>query len=250
MCLMFGGPSKQEEANADQTQGFANTLQDYTSTEFKGQQDAINTLKTLNQRIATGDTGYGFSPQLNADLVGQIVSRGAAQAANVTQAAQDAGAGQVFGGATDASGLARTRGTARQLREQAQSAAATSTSNQLAAEDIANINAGRENVLNAANQQQNIVRAYNPTAYAQLAGGEMAQAGSDYTHIQQEKVQKAQAIGKLVMSAITTAATAGIGGIAGMGDMGGGFSGFAKAGLNALSGGANPFSAPDGGEPS
>jgi len=243
MCDFFGGPSKQEETNADQTQSFANTLQGSYSTEFQEQQGALNTLNTLNQRIATGDTGYGFSPTLNADLTSQIQNRGAAEAQNLTQSAMNARAGQVFGGpsGTDSSGLARASGITSQLREMAQSKAATDTSNQLAQENIANINAGRENITNAANQEQNIVRAYNPAAYAQLAGSELSQAGQDYKNIQAEKVAKAQAIGKLALSAVTSAATFGMGGLGAMGP-GAGIGQFFKGGVNALSGGANPFS--------
>jgi hypothetical protein len=250
MCQMFGGPSVQEEQNADQTQSFADLLKGNFSTEFQGQQKALGTLQNYVQRIATGDTGRGFSPELHADLAGQIVNAGAAQARNTTQAVQNAGAGQTFNGSTDSSGLARTRGTALQLKEQASSAAAGQTSAGLANLDIADIQAGKQDLLNATNAQKGVVDAYNPTAYAQLAGGEMKQAGEDYTHINQEKTQKAQAIAKLAMSAITTGATGAIGGIGALGageSFGVGVSDFAGGFGNALSGGANPFSINPGG---
>jgi hypothetical protein len=251
MCQMFGGPSVQEEQNADQTQSFANMLQTDFSTQFKGQADAQNVLQNYVQRIATGDTGRGYSPELHQDLTNQIVQQGAANARNVTQAAQDRGAGQIFAGGaqgqggTDSSGLARAGGIARQIGQQAQSAAANQTAAGLNQMNIADVNAGRENLMNATSQQQNVVRAFDPTKYAQLAGGEMQQAGSDYTHINQEKTQKAQAIAKLAMSAITTAATGGIGGIGALGageSLGEGLSDFGGGAMNALSGGANPFS--------
>jgi hypothetical protein len=247
MCQMFGGPSVQEEQNADQTQSFANVLNSDFSTQFQGQQNALGVLQNYTQRIATGDTGRGFSPELHADLANQIVNQGAANARNITQATQNAGAGQIFQGSTDTSGLARARGTSLQLKEQALSGAANQTATGLNNLNIADVNAGRENLLNATTQQQGVVKKFDPTSYARLAGGELQQAGADYTHINQEKTEKAQAIAKLAMSAVTMAATGGIGGIAGMGAMGGGFGGFLKAGANALSGGANPFSAPSSG---
>lgn len=242
MCNFFGGPSQQEENVADQTQTFGNTLQADLSQQFQGQENAINTLQTLQQRIATGDTGAGFSPQENAAMVSQIQNQGAAQARNVTQAANATG-----GGEFSETGLQRA--TQQQLKEQAQSNASAQTSNALEQETQQNYAVGRQNASTAANVEANIVKSYNPEAFAQLAGSNLSTQFGQAQTINAQNIAKAQAIGNLALSGITSAATFGVGGLTSLGSgegVGEGLSDFFGGGMNALSG-QNMFSVNPGG---
>ena len=217
----FGGPSGAEEGAQGQIADFSRTLNANYQTIFGEQQGTIGRLNSVLSQIQSGETGPGFGGAENAALISKIQNEGAAQARNVTQAVQDRTAGQVFNGMTDSSGLARTSAINKQIQEQAASAAATSTAQQLAAETAANYGQGRRNAETTASGLASLAGLENPNAAAGATIEANKQAFDQADKIQQEKVAQTQGI---------------IGAVTG-------------AGLEALTGGLSNIGSPGGGNP-
>jgi hypothetical protein len=236
MCDMFGGPSQQEESLGAQQSSLAGDLTAAYHQQLAGQTDALTKLNAQVSRIQSGETGPGFGGSENAARISEIVNQGAALSRNTTQAAQDRGAGQVFGGASDSSGLARTSAINKQISEEGSAIAGAQTSNALIKEQADNFSQGRTNASAAASGFDALAGKYNPLGFAGAAGNEDQAAFNTANTIQQQKVAKAQAIAKLIGSAVTTVATGGIGGLAGGAALGGGLGGFLKAGVNSVAG--------------
>lgn len=239
MCDLFGGPSQQEESISGQQSSLASQLSATYNEQLAGQTDALTKLNAQVSRIQSGETGPGFGGAENAARISNIVNQGGALARNTTQAVQDRGAGQVFGGEGDSSGLARTSAINKQIGEQAASTAGAQTSNALINEQAENYQQGRTNAAQAVSGFDALAGKYNPLGFGQAAGSELSSAYGTAKDIQQQKVAKAQAIAKLVGSAVTSAATFGIGGIGALGageSLGEGVGDFFKGGTNAVSG--------------
>jgi hypothetical protein len=230
------GPSSQEEGLQASSSSFANTLQGAYSTLFPQQQATLAQLNSKLSQISSGETGPGFSGAEDAARTSQIVNQGAADARNVTQAVQDRGAGQVFGGEGDSSGLARTSAINKQVQEQASSAAAGRTSNALTNLTAENYAQGRENAKVAANGFDILAGLQNPTPYANEAISENSQSFGQADKINQEKNQMQSDIAGLVTGVAKTGLGLATGGISNLFGIGGGGSTGAPGGSDTQTG--------------
>lgn len=199
------GPSGAEEGIAGQEGSLASTLAGDFNTQFANQQGTLSQLQSRINQI--GNTGPGFSGSENAARISNIVNQGGALARNTTQAAQDRGAGQVFGGASDSSGLARTSAISKQISEEGSAIAGAQTSNALINEQAENFQQGRANNAAAISGFDVLSGKYNPLGYAQSAGQNLNQAFGEQDKINQEKSQMQSDVAGL----ITGAAKAGLG---------------------------------------
>src|SRR5258708_16182476 len=131
MCNLFGGASEEEKTIEHRDSGLSQSLESHYNTAFADQLDSLNMLKSTIQRISSGQQGPGFSADELAARQSQIVNQAGANARNVEQVLADRSAGQIFGGASDASGLARASAIRQQTTGEALSAAETQKSNAL-----------------------------------------------------------------------------------------------------------------------
>ena len=220
---------------------YADTLNANYNTEFQGEQTALQSLNTQIGRIASGNTGAGMSPAEYAARESGIIANAGAEGRNAAQAAQNLGAGHVFAGQSDSSGLNRGSAINKQVTASLMSRAEADKANALNNLTASNFDIGRSNALAAEQGYSNLAGHYGSQA-SSLMGGELnarSQALASAHQINVEKQQRSQAIGKLIGSVAMGAATFGMGGIgalgAGEGLMQGGKD-FLSGGFNALSG--------------
>lgn len=239
MCNMFGGPSSEEERLQAESSSLSRSLAANYQKEFSQQQDALARLNVQIGKISNGDTGLGFSAQEDSARRGQIESNAGAEARNITQAVQDQGAGQVFNGQTDSSGLGRASAVRQQLNEEATAHAETQKSNALYNEVAANYDQGRRNASATAAGLDSLAGRYNPGQYASESLSANQASFGQADKINQEKIAKSQAIAGLIQKGVMTAATFGMGAATGLEGTGGeGFFGKIgdafKGGMDAL----------------
>ncbi len=242
MCDYFGGVGTGEEALQQQEQGLAGTMTADFNQQYSQQQASLQQLNNEIGRIQSGNTGPGFGGAENAARISQIQNVGAAAARNAIQAQRSVGAGSQV---SAQGGLTRQSGINQQTAGQIEERAGAGTSNALLQEQAENYATGRANAISTAQALQTMANSYNPLGYGNAASSANSSAFSQAQTIEQQKQQKAQAIGNLAAQVGITAATGGIGGLAGGAGMGGGLTGFLKAGLNSL--GANFQPPPPGG---
>lgn len=249
MCNFFGGPTSDEEMQSSKEASYADTLNANYNTEFAGEQAALGQLNTQIGRIESGNTGAGMSPAEYAARQSGIIANAGAEGRNAAQAAQDLGAGHVFGGQSDSSGLNRGSAINKQVTASLTGKAEADKANALNNLTSQNFELGRSNALAAEQGYDALAGKYGSQASSLMTGvGNARTAALDSAHmINVEKQQKAQAIGKLVTSVALGAATFGMGGIGALGageSFGEGAKDFLSGGFNALSGqntfGVNP----------
>jgi len=198
----FGGPSGAEEGAQGQIADFSRTLDANYQTLFGEHQATLGRLQSTLSQIQSGETGPGFGGAENAALISKIQNEGAAQARNVVQAVQDRSAGQVFNGQTDSSGLARTSAINKQIQEQASSAAATSTAQQLAAETAANFGQGRRNAETTASGLAQLAGLESPDAAASATISANKSSFDQASKIQDQKQQAMKMIGGIAQAGL------------------------------------------------
>jgi hypothetical protein len=241
MCNLFGGPSDEEQGLEAQGSALSKTLTADFTQRFNQQTDVLSQLQSEISKIQSGQTGPGFSAaELNA-RTSQIVNQAGANARNVEQAEANQGAGQVFAGASDSSGLARASAIRQQLTGEATSAAENQKSAALENLTASNYEQGRINADKTAGGLATLSGQLNPTTYSQQAGQMIGQTFSQADKINQEQIARSQAIAGLVEKGVMGAATFGMGGIANLGageSFGEGVGDFFKGGMDALGEGA------------
>lgn len=186
MANCFGGASQQEKAAQAQSQSLANALQANYTQEFGEQQDVLQQLNTELTKIESGTTGPGFSADELAARRADIVNNAAAAERNATQAARNASAGQVFLGAQDSSGLARTSAIQDTIAGEIGAAGEAEKSRQLNALNEANYAQGRANAAQRVAGLNELAGRYNPAAYAGEATGAANQAFTQADKIRSE----------------------------------------------------------------
>lgn len=161
----MGGPSAEAKANeAAQTAFYKSMTQEQAAT-FGESQDLFNQIKGITAPIlAKGPNQYGFTPEEDALLRGQIEAGGATATANAVNATQLA-ARQARGGAPAPTGAdAEIEAIARTVGGQG-------TAKSLAEEKLSGYQAGHQlysEALNALTGQQQLL---SPTSYAGAATG-------------------------------------------------------------------------------
>src|ERR1700719_1793883 len=234
------GPTGAEQGIAAQESDLSNTLNAHYETAFADQLDSLNMLKSTIGRIQSGQTGTGFSPEELAARTAQITANAGAQARNIEQVEANQGAGQVFAGSQDSSGLARSSAIRQQLTGEALSSAETSKANALENLTAANYNQGRINTDKTAAGLESLSGAYGGAASSSLSG--RLQAGnaafSEAEKLHAERDAASGGVGKLIGFGAGLAGKFITGGMAG----GGGFGDFMKGGFGALTtGGRGSF---------
>ncbi len=234
MCNLFGGASGEEKGLQAADSGLSRTLESHYEGAFADQLDSLNMLKSTISRIQSGQTGPGFSADELAARTGQIVNQAGAGARNVEQAEANQSAGQIFGGASDASGLARASAVRQQLTGEAESAAENQKSTALENLTAANYAQGRLNADRTAAGLESLSGAYGGIADKSLSGREAVgkNAFGEAHQINEENNQASAMLGGLLKAGVGLGGTFLSGGLAG----GGGFSDFFKGGLGALTG--------------
>lgn len=237
MANCFGSASEQEKGAQAQTQSLANSLQANYATEFGQQQDVLGQLNSEINRIQSGDTGPGFGADELAARRADIVNNAAASERNAQQAVQNQGAGQVFNGAQDASGLARTSAIRQTIGGEIASAGEANKSNQLNALNEANYAQGRANAAQTAAGLNELAGRYNPAGYASEAVGAAGQSFQQADKIRSES--GAAMLGGLLSSSLKLGTSFLSGGLSNLGSnesFGEGTSDFFSGGINALAG--------------
>ena len=238
-----GGATQAETGQQAQTSALSNTLSANYATNYGEQQDTLKMLNSQIQRIESGQTGPGMGgAELDARR-SEIINQTAAQARNVEQQTRDFGAGKVFAGGTDSSGLARANAINKQLTEEAGSSAEnlkSSELNKLTAEDYA---LGRTNAATAAGGLEALSGQYGFAAGRALTGGiETGKQSFDEAGvIRQQELEKGSLLGGLVKTGLGVGLDFATGGMAGLAGTGGesflGKTGdFLKGGLSSLAG--------------
>ncbi len=233
------GPTSQEQALSQQESDLSNTLDAHYQEAFKDQLDSLNMLKSTISRIQSGQTGPGFSAEELAARTGQIVNQAGASARNVEQAEANQGAGQVFAGSQDTSGLARGSAIRQQLTGEALSAAENQKSAALENLTAANYGQGRINADKTAAGLESLSGAYGGAASSSLSGRLSAgnTAFNMAEKIHQEQDAASGGFGKLLGFGAGLAGKFLTGGMAG----GGGIGDFLKGGLGSLAGDSGMF---------
>ena len=234
MCNMFGGPSAGENNAYDNQVGLTNSLRSAFNQQYSQQQGVLNQLNGQIMRIQSGNTGPGYGGAENASRIALIQNQGAAASRNAIQAEREQSAG-VGGGGT--SGLARSAAINRQISGGIEALSGANTSNQLIAEQAGNFAQGRTNAVQAAQGFQQLAGDYNPAQYAsQASGSNQAQFGQA-DKINQQNIQRSQAIAGLIEKGAGMALTGGMGGFAALGGgegLGQGLQDFGAGASNAM----------------
>jgi hypothetical protein len=248
MCDMFGGPSQAETGTLSQTQGLSTALMSAFNQQYAQQQGVLKQLGSQIFRIQSGQTGTGFSGGENAALISQIQNQGAAQARNAIQQQRQLGAGTMPG-----SGLSRQSGINAQVAGGISALAGAQTANNLIGETAQNYAQGRANAISAEQGLQSLQDDFSPSTYSNQASSNLVNQFKESDEINQQNIQRSQAIAGLIEKGVMGAATFGLGGVGALGageGIGEGASDFLSGGMNALTGsnfGINPPSAGGGG---
>ena len=236
MCDLFGGPSSGEQNAYDNQVGITNSMRSAFNQQYAQQQGVLSQLNGQIMRIQSGQTGPGFGGAENASRIALIQNQGAAAARNAIQAERTQSAG-VGGGGT--SGLARSAAINRQISGGIEALSGANTSNQLIGEQAENFAQGRANATQAAQGFQALAGDYNPLGYANASSSSNQQQFGQADKINQENIQKSQAIAGLVEKGAGLALTGGLGGFAALGggeSLGEGLSDFGAGASNAAFG--------------
>lgn len=237
MANCFGGASQQEKQAQATSQSLATALSSNYAQEFGEQQDVLGQLNTELNRIESGTTGPGFSADELAARRADIVNNAAAAERNAQQAAQNQGAGQIFQGAQDSSGLGRTSAIRQTIGGEIASAGETQKSNALSALTEANYAQGRTNAAQTVAGLNELAGRYNPAAFAGEATGAAGQSFSEADKIRSES--GAAMLGGLLSSGLKLGTSFLSGGLSNLGSgesFGEGTSDFFSGGINALAG--------------
>jgi hypothetical protein len=229
---MFGGPSAQETSTLQSQTQLANALWSNFNQQYQQQQGVLSQLQAQIGRIQSGQTGPGFSGAENAARIALIQNTTAAEARNAVQAARSVGAGTQV---SPSGGMTRQSGINQQVGAQIASKIGAAGSNALLAEQAENFATGRENAYRTAGALQALSGDYNPAAYSGQENAALGQRFSMADKINQENIQRSQAIFGAATKLAMGAATFGAGGI---GALGAGES-FGEGASDFLSGGAN-----------
>jgi hypothetical protein len=238
-----GGPSSQEQGIQAQTESLNNLLQANYSRTFGQSEQALSRLQTELNLIQSGQTGPGMGAEELSARRSDIVNQAAAEARNVQQQVQDRGAGQVFAGSQDASGLARTTGIQRELGEQASSAAERDKANaliNLKAQDYA---LGRTQAAQTVGGLEALSGAYRGLAGESQSGALQAgqSAFGEASQINKENLQKGSLLGGLLKTGLGLGTSFVTGGLSNLGgadtSFGENVGEFFKGGLSSLSNG-------------
>lgn len=226
------GPTGAEQGLAAQESDLSNTLNANYQQAFGDQMDSLKMLQSTISRIQSGTTGPGFSADELAARTGQIVNQSAANARNIEQVEANQSAGQIFGGASDSSGLARASAIRQQLTGEALSSAENQKAGALENLTAENYGVGRINADKTAAGLEALSGAYGRAASSSLSGRLQAgnEAFSEAEKIHAERDAASGGLGKLIGFGAGLAGKFITGGMAG----GGGFGDFMKGGLGAL----------------
>lgn len=233
MADCFGGSTGEERGLEAQTSSLSRSLEASYTQAFADQKDALTQLQSEISQIRSGQTGPGFGADELAARTSQIVNQAGAGARNVEQAEAGLGAGQIFGGQQDASGLARASAIRKQQTGEALSAAETQKAGALENLTAQNYAQGRANALQTAGGLEALSGVYGGRAGQSLSGSLSAEstAFGQENQIRQQEAARMQSIMGLAEKGITTAATFGAGALEGT-------QGFdLQGGLSALAGG-------------
>jgi hypothetical protein len=191
MCLdsLFGGATDEQKSYENRETGFSNDLAADFEQQYKDQQSVIKQYQAETAKIESGNTGPGFGAAENAAYISGIVNQGGAAARNAIQASQNRAAGQVFGGMTDTSGLARASAIRQQAAGDISAKVGVNTANALNAETAANYGQGRTNATEAAGLLSRQVNMYNPLAYQGASSAASKNAADMSMTIQKENQQ-------------------------------------------------------------
>ena len=241
MCNLFGGASSEEQGLEAQGSALSRSLEANYKTSFADQMDALKQLQSQISRIQSGQTGPGFSADELAARTGQIVNQAGANARNVEQAEANQSAGQIFGGASDASGLARASAIRQQLTGEAESAAETQKAGALENLTAANYAQGRENAARTASGLEALSGQYGGAASRDLSGSLSARSSafSEADKINQENSQASAMLGGLIKAGVGIGSSFLTGGLSNLGageSFGEGVGDFFKGGMEALGG--------------
>ncbi len=241
MCNLFGGASSEETGLQAADSGLSRTLESHYEQAFGDQLDSLNMLKNTIQRISSGQTGPGFSADELSARTSEIVNQAGANARNVEQALADQSAGQIFGGAGDASGLARASAVRQQLKEEALSSAETQKSNALLNLKAADYAQGRDNATRTAAGLEAVSGAYGGAASGALGGRLTAgkEAFGEAKDINAQNQQASAMLGGLLKAGIGIGGSFLTGGLSNLGpgeNFGEGVGDFFKGGMSALGG--------------
>ncbi len=207
MCNLFGGPSSGETNAYDNQVGITNSLRSAFNQQYSQQQSVLSQLNGQIQRIQSGQTGPGYGGAENASNIALIQNQGAAQARNAIAAERAISAGIAN---PNAGSLTRESGINRQLAGGIEALAGANTSNQLINEQSQNYAQGRANASAAASGFQALAGDYNPAQYASQASSSNQQQFGQADKINQENIQRSQAILGTVEKGLSTVATGGL----------------------------------------
>lgn len=216
------GPSGQSIGLANESAGFANTIQSDFASRFAGQNETISNLGNILQNVQNGKLLPGFDAQTLAALNTSAIDTTASNYKNAQQAANNANAGR--GGD---SGL--QPGTVSQENATIASNAAGQLSSQQQQIQLANQQQSQQNTATALGGYSTLAGIQNPLAFGGLASQQLGQAFQQSDTIQQEKNQEQADI------------AGGIAGLAGS-VIGGPIGGMIGSGISSLAGGGGGMS--------
>lgn len=223
---MSCGPSEEEQVQAGNQAGLAQTLQANSNARYADQTQVLQTLnQSLSPIVTAGPSQAGFSPEELSNMNTQAINTTGAAARNATQAAQTSLAGQGGGGT---SGLAS--GIDKQIAGSIKSAGAGQLAGEQNQITAANYSTGRDNYNKATAGLDTLAGLDNPLGFANAAGSAGESAFSEADKISTEKnAESASVLGAI-------------------GSIGKDVLGFATGGIsNVLAGGANAGSGNSGG---
>lgn len=192
----FGGPSNEEKSLEAANAGLAGSLTANYQTLFGEQQGTMQQLSSEINQIRSGTTGPGFGAAELAARTSQIQNNAAATARNAQQVTENASAGQVFGGASDSNGL--NKAIREQVTGQIATGAQINEGNELNNLTAANYAQGRANAQATESGLATLAGFQNPVPYAQGAGTVGANAFNEAHTINQEEIERSQAIAGLI----------------------------------------------------
>lgn len=247
MCNMFGGPSAAENSTLQSQTELSNALWSNFQQQYQQQQGVLQNLQTQIGRIQSGQTGPGFSGAENAARIALIQNTTAAEARNAVQAARSVGAGTQV---SPSGGMTRQSGINQQVAGQIESKVGAAGSNALLSEQAENFAQGRENAYRTVGALQSLSGDYNPAAYSGQENSALGQRFNMADKINQQNIQRSQAIFGAATKLALGAATFGAGGIGALGSgesFGEGASDFLSGGANAAFGTNFGINGPSGG---
>lgn len=173
----MGGPSSQARANEASQTAFYNTMTQQQSIVFGEQQDLLATIKAVTEPIVkAGPNQYGFTPEEDALMRGEISTQGAQATTNAVNA-QELRERQLAGGAA-----ALPSGASAELETVARELGGQATATNLMNERLAGYQFGNQKYTQALSALSGNVQALNPTSYSTAATG-AGEAATSATHL-------------------------------------------------------------------